>query len=83
MAGVLRWRLREPKGLVLGHDPLAYHLLRVIERAEHDLLSRHHVSLSLDKKKAKYLPILADLRSELEGEGGNPELLLNIYGAGD
>lgn len=83
LAGVLRWRLREPKGLLLGHDPLADHLLRVIERAEHDLLSRRHVSLSLDKKKAKYLPILADLRSELEGEGGNPDLLLNIYGAGD
>jgi len=83
LAGVLRWRLREPKGLLLGHDPLADQLLRVIERAEHDLRSRRGASVSLNKKKTKYLPILADLRSELEGEGGNPDLLLNIYGVGD
>jgi hypothetical protein len=83
LAGLLRWRLKEPKGLLLGHDPLAGKLLSVIERAENDLQDRRRPSLSLKKKREKYLPILADLRSELEGEGGNPDLLLNIYGAGD
>ena len=83
LAGLLRWRLKEPKGLLLGHDPLAGKLLSVMEHAENDLRDRRRPSLSLKKKREKYLPILADLRSELEGEGGNPDLLLNIYGAGD
>ena len=83
LAGLLRWRIKEPKGLLLGYDPLADHLLSVIERAERDLRKRRRPSPGLKKRRTKYLPILADLRSELEGKGSNPDLLLNIYGAGD
>ena len=83
LAGLLRWRLMEPKGLLLGHDPLTDDLLRVIGCAENDLRKRSWASPGLKKRRAKYLPILADLRSELEGKGSNPDLLLNIYGAGD
>ncbi|MCB6179018.1 hypothetical protein LHP98_12875 [Rhodobacter sp. Har01] len=88
VAGVLRWRLAEPRGLLLGHDPLADDLLKVIEDAEHDLTTQPLPSdararEAFSKKKIKYLPILKDLKAELAGEGGNPDLLLRIYGNGE
>ncbi len=83
MAGLLRWRLKEPQGLLLGNDPLATGLASSIHRAERDFIGRRRTSVAFQKKREKYLPILADLRAELEGTGGNPDLLLNIYGAGD
>lgn len=83
MAGLLRWRLKEPRGLLLGNDPLATGLASSIRRAERDFIGRRRTSVAFQKKREKYLPILADLRAELEGAGGNPDLLLNIYGAGD
>ncbi len=33
------------------------------------------------RRRLKFLPILQDLKSELAGEGSNPDLLLDIYGA--
>lgn len=83
MAGLLRWRLKEPRGLLLGSDPLATDLARSIDKAERDFQRRRRTSIAFQKKREKYLPILTDLRAELEGAGGNPDLLLNIYGAGD
>lgn len=82
LAGLLRWRLKEPQGLLLGQDPLATKLANAIERVERDFETRRRPSVAFQKKKGKYLPILADLRSELEGRGGNPDLLLDIYGVG-
>lgn len=88
VAGVLRWRLAEPRGLLLGHDRLADDLLKVIEGAEHDLTTQPLPSdararEAFSRRRAKYLPILSDLKAELAGEGGNPDLLLQIYGNGD
>lgn len=79
LAGLLRWRLKEPRALLPGADPVADDLLLAIETTEQDLISRSNPDAPLIKKRNKYLSILKDLKSELRGEGGNPNLLLDIY----
>ncbi|MEH6836648.1 hypothetical protein, partial [Falsihalocynthiibacter arcticus] len=81
MAGLLRWRLKETKALLLGVDTLADKFLDVLERVERDLSSRRNASAQLIKKRKKYLPLLADIKDELKGKGSNPDLLLDIYNA--
>lgn len=79
LAGLLRWRLKTPNGLVLGSDPLANRLLSAVESVERDLNRKTKCDDAFQRKREKYLPILADLKDELEGKGGNPDLLLQIY----
>jgi hypothetical protein len=81
LAGLLRWRLKEPAALVAGVDPLAADFVKIIEEAEEDLAGRSRPSVNLQRRRAKFLPILRDLKAELLGEGTNPDLLLDIYGA--
>ena len=81
LAGLLRWRLKEPAALLAGVDPLAADFVRIIEEAEEDLVGRQRPSANLQRRRAKFLPILRDLKSELLGEGTNPDLLLDIYSA--
>ena len=81
LAGLLRWRLKEKKALLIGVDPLGADFLAAIEDAELDLMKRRNPSERFLKKRDKYLPILQDLKAELSGEGANPDLLLDIYSA--
>ncbi len=81
LAGLIRWRLANPSARVLGVDPLAKDLLGAIERTELDLRNRRKTDRKFRKRRARYLPILKDLKAELEGMGSNPDLLLDIYGA--
>lgn len=81
LAGLLRWRLKEPTALLSGVDPLSKDFLAVIEEAEEDLAGRHRPSMNLQRRRAKFMPILLDLKAELLGEGTNPDLLLDIYRA--
>ena len=81
LAGLLRWRLKDPTALVSGIDPLAEDFLAIIEEVEVDLIGRRRPSANLQRRREKILPILRDLRGELIGEGTNPDLLLDIYGA--
>lgn len=81
LAGLLRWRLKEPMALVLGSDPLATDLYAVIEEAEKDLVGRRRPSANLQRRREKWLPILRDLKAELLGKGSNPDLLLDVYSA--
>mgnify|MGYP001439701242 CR=1 FL=1 len=81
LAGLLRWRPKDKKALLVGADPLGGDFLAVIEEAERDLIDRGRRSEKLQKKRDKYLPILKDLKAELSGEGANPDLLLDIYRA--
>lgn len=67
--------------LVSGIDPLADNFLAIIEEVEVDLIGRHRPSANLQRRRDKILPILRDLKQELFGEGTNPDLLLDIYGA--
>lgn len=81
LAGLLRWRLVEPTALLSGIDPLATDFLAIVEKVEQDLSGRRRPSANLQKRRAKFLPILRDLKDELLGEGTNPNLLLDIYTA--
>lgn len=81
LAGLLRWRLKENNALLVGVDPLADDLLAVVQEAEEDLIHRRQTSFNFQKARARFLPILQDLKAELQGEGTNPDLLLDIYGA--
>jgi hypothetical protein len=81
LAGLLRWRLKEPTALLSGVDPLAADFLAVIDETEDDLVGRRRPSPNLRRRREKILPILRDLKAELAGEGTNPDLLLDIYGA--
>jgi len=81
LAGLLRWRLKDPTALVSGIDPLAEDFLAIIGEVEVDLIGRRRPSANLQRRRDKILPILLDLKKELLGEGTNPDLLLDIYGA--
>ncbi len=81
MAGLLRWRLKEPKALLLGADPLAENLLDVLKRVKDDLSLRPQSSEHFTNRREKFLPFLDNLKRELRGEGSNPDLLLDIYNA--
>lgn len=81
LAGLLRWRIKDPMALVSGVDPLAADFLAIIEEVEADLADRRWPSANLQRRRNKILPILRDLKAELLGEGTNPDLLLDIYGA--
>lgn len=81
LAGLLRWRLKNPTALVSGSDPLAADFLAIIAEVEVDLANRRRPSANLLRRRDKILSILQDLKAELLGEGTNPDLLLDIYGA--
>ena len=81
LAGLLRWRLKDPTALVSGIDPLAEDFLAIIEKVEVDLIGRRKPSANLQRRRDKILPILRDLKEELLGQGTNPDLLMDIYGA--
>ncbi|TCP41363.1 hypothetical protein [Rhodovulum marinum] len=81
VGGLLRWRLKEPRALLTGNDTLADSLFEVIEAARQDLMSRRRVDEAFARRREKYVPILDDLLKYLRGEGGNPNLLLDLYDA--
>lgn len=81
LAGLLRWRLKDPTALVSGVDPLAADFLTVVKEVEADLTGRRRPADNLQRRREKVLPILRDLTAELRGEGSNPDLLLDIYSA--
>jgi hypothetical protein len=75
LVGLLRWRLLEPNALVAGDDVLADRLMAEVDRALPDIKRAARQKPKLNK----YLKILEDCRAELQGEGRNPNLLLDIY----
>ncbi len=85
-AGLLRWRLEEPFGLLLGRDRLADRLVNAIDGVLADLkrertypLAQSGKKAKFEKKRERYMPILEDLKLKLEGQEGNPDLLMDIY----
>ncbi len=77
--GLLRCRLTDPNALLAGRDPLGDRLYDVIDSARLDLLKRRKPSASLARKRDKYVPILEQILDYIRGEGGNPNLLLDLY----
>lgn len=79
LVGLLRWRLKTPRGLVIGSDLLADPLATSVERAITDLTRRQAHSTKLQNMATRWLRILSDTIDELRGSGGNPDLLAAIY----
>ena len=74
LVGLLRWRKKKAWALVAGHDPVADKLLTATQSlAEH--LGRLKIS---DSRLEKYHEILTQVCKELEGEGTNPDILVDL-----
>lgn len=73
LVGLLRWRLKEPRSLVVGRDSVANELAESVKGAIVDLEG----GIGTTKSK-RYLKILYGVLSELEGRGTNSDLLLAI-----
>ena len=78
LVGLIRWRMVDRFALVRGTDPLADHLAKVVTRTLADLDHRTRSGV-----RAKYGAILEQILEELEGQGSNPDLLLDIYSGDD
>ena len=79
LAGLLRFRLKEPRALVVGAEPVADRLAAAVDATLQDFDRKRPRSERFDNAAQKYRPILSDLRDELLGSGQNPDLLLDIY----
>ena len=79
LVGLLRWRIVEPNALVVGEDKVATNFGKCVERTIQDLTSRRYTSFKMEQAYSRYVDILEDILSELEGEGRNPDLLFDIY----
>jgi len=81
LVGLLRWRLKSSRALVVGHDHVADEMANAVARVADDMKRRRRRSLRLDKVAARWLPLLEQTLDELNGSGGNPDLLADIYSA--
>ena len=78
LVGLLRWRLKEPHSLVAGQDLAASEMAESVKATIDDLEQRRHDSVVIANVANKYLVILQDTLAELEGEGTNPDILVDI-----
>lgn len=76
LVGLLRWRLKEPRALVVGLDPQATAMAEAVRAVLPDMRRK----VRRLPRLSKYIKILDDVHDELEGVGTNPNLLLDIYG---
>ncbi|NIZ62353.1 hypothetical protein DL239_15375 [Sedimentitalea sp. CY04] len=83
LAGLLRFRLCDPQALVEGRDEMGSRLASAVQRTLGDFNRRKSQSPRFKKAVTRYQPILLDLAKELQGQGTNPDLLLDIYNTTD
>jgi hypothetical protein len=79
LGGLLRWRLKVRNALVVGQDPLADKLRAAILKTLIDFGRRRRMTPTFQRAVARYEPLLKQLLDELDGQGGNPDLLLDLY----
>ncbi|WP_145110903.1 hypothetical protein [Cereibacter sediminicola] len=79
MAGLLRCRLKMRNALVIGQDPSAEKLAAAVERAVDDFGRTRNRNPTFNRAAARYEPLMHQLLDELRGQGGNPDLLLDLY----
>lgn len=75
LVGLLRWRLVDPWALVAGRDPTANTMLEGLDAVIADLAIQ---ALKIPRLK-KHYDLLVQSRQELNGEGGNSDLLMDLY----
>lgn len=81
LVGLMRWRLKSARALVVGHDPLADQLAHAVERALEDLSRRARRVDKIERVARKWQPLLSAALEELRGSGKNPDLLAAMYDA--
>jgi len=81
LVGLLRWRLKSSRALVIGMDQLADGLARAVEHVAEDMAQRRWLTPKLELLARRWLPLLEQTLDELRGAGGNPNLLADIYNA--
>lgn len=81
LVGLLRWRLKSSRALVVGMDQLADGMARAVERVAEDMAQRRWLTPKLVMLARRWLPLLEQTLDELRGAGGNPNLLADIYNA--
>lgn len=81
LAGLLRYRQRESHAFVVGLEELADRIYLAMDDVIEDLERKRPRSPRFERASRKYLPIMKDLQAELEGQGSNPDLLMDIYNA--
>lgn len=81
LVGLLRWRLKSPRAIVIGSDQLADRMARAVERVVEDISQRRWLTQGLERTAQRWLPLLEQALDELRGAGGNPDLLADIYNA--
>ena len=74
LVGLIRWRMVDRHALVIGTDPVADTLAKATRRTLADLAHQSRASA-----QGKYGVILEQILEELQGQGSNPDLLLDIY----
>lgn len=79
LVGLLRWRLKSSRALVVGMDQLADDMAEAVERVAEDMAQRRWLTPRLEKLAQRWLPLLEQTLDELRGAGGNPDLLADIY----
>jgi hypothetical protein len=75
LVGLLRWRLVDPWSLVAGQDPTANIMLEGLDAVISDLAAQ----IRRVPRLAKHHELLVQSRQELNGEGGNSNLLMDLY----
>jgi hypothetical protein len=79
LGGLLRWRLKERNALVVGIDPLAEKLRSAIEKTIEDFNRKRNRNATFLRAASRYSALMRQLLDELEGHGGNPNLLMELY----
>jgi hypothetical protein len=81
LVGLIRWRLKSPRAILVGPDQLADRMALAVERVVEDMSQRQELTHGMQKKAQLWLPLLGQTLDELHGAGGNPDLLSDIYNA--
>ena len=78
LAGLLRYREIDPRSLVVGYDPLADVAMTLVDKTLKDIKRAPIQNLRL---RERYQYWLSEIIKYLEGNEGNPDLLLDIFSA--
>ena len=79
VGGLLRWRLKVPNALIVGQDPLADTLREAIVQTRNDFNRTRNRTERFVRATNRYDPLLVQLVEELEGQGSNPNLLVDLF----
>ncbi|WP_438992360.1 hypothetical protein [Lentibacter sp.] len=79
LGGLLRWRLKEKNALVVGQDKLADELRDAILKTRRDFARNRNRNERFTRAANRYDPLLEQLLEELEGQGSNPNLLVDLF----